>query len=85
MVGAAQRDSEFIAYLPPHRTRLHEGEVVSIGMLSPANKTRLFGDEPQMFFVAVTTRFRNRKTAFVDTDRRLTLRFDGRMRSWRRF
>jgi len=79
MVDAAQRDNEFIAHLPPHRTRLHEAEVMGIGVLSPANKTRLLGNEPQMCLVAMATRLRNRKNALVDAARRLNLRLDGRM------
>jgi hypothetical protein len=83
MVDTTQRNNEFIAHLPAHGSRLHEAKVMGIGMLSPTNKTWLFGDEPQMFLIAMTTRLHNRKSALVDSGR--ILRLDGHRRSWRRF
>jgi hypothetical protein len=49
-----------VAHLAAERTRLHEPQVMRIGVFSPTHKTRLLGNEPQMFLVA---------TAFVDTGR----------------
>ena len=71
VVDAAKRDDELIAHLSAQRTRLHEAEVVGIGMLSPTNETRLFGNKAQMLLVAMATRLRNRKNALVDTGRRI--------------
>jgi hypothetical protein len=73
VVDAAERDHEFIAHLSAQRTRLHEAEVMGIGMLSPTNETRLFSNKPQMLFVAMALRLRNRKDALVDTRQRLNL------------
>ena len=84
MVDAAQGDHEFIAHLPTQRARLHEAEVVRIGVLAPAHKTRLFGNEPQMFLVAMATGLPDGKNALVDTPRRVILRLDGRVWSWHR-
>jgi hypothetical protein len=84
VVDAAERDHEFIAHLPAQRPRLHETEVVGIGVLSPANETRLFSNKPQMLLVAMATRLRNRKNTRVDIGRRVTLQPLGRMWSWNR-
>jgi hypothetical protein len=84
MVDAAERDHIFIADLPAQRSRLHETEVVGIGVLSPANETRLLSNKPQMLFVAMATRLRNRKTTRVDIGRRVTLQPLRRMWSWNR-
>ena len=46
VVDAAERDSKFVAHLAAKRPRLHEAEVMRIGMFSPADQARLFGDEP---------------------------------------
>jgi hypothetical protein len=71
VVDAAERDHEFIARLPAQRPRLHETEVVGIGMRSPAHKTRLFSNKPQMLFVAMATRLRNRKNTRANIGRRV--------------
>ena len=84
VVDAAERDHEFIAHLPAQRPRLHETEVVGIGMLSPTHKTRLLSNKPQMLFVAMATRLRNRKNTRVDIGRRVTLQPFRRMWSWNR-
>ena len=76
VVDAAERDHEFIAHLPAQRPRLHETEVVGIGVLSPANETRLFSNKPQMLFVAMASRLRNRNNALVNTDRDAIFRAD---------
>ena len=76
VVNAAERDHEFIAHLPAQRPRLHETEVVGIGMLSPTHKTRLLSNKPQMLFVTMAGRLCNRNNALVDTDQDAIFRAD---------
>jgi hypothetical protein len=71
MMDPTQGDDEFVADLPAEGTRLCKAQVVWIGMFSPANQTRLLGDEPQMFLVAMATRFGNRKHTLVDIPERI--------------
>src|ERR1700722_15681409 len=61
----AQRSDEFVAHLPTKRTRLCEAKVVRIGRRSSTDKTRLLSNEPEMVFVAIASRLRNRKDALV--------------------
>ena len=84
VVNAAERDHEFITHPPAQRSWLHKTEVVGIGMLSPTHKTRLLSNKPQMLFIAMATRLRNRKNTRVDIGRRVTLQPLRRMWSWNR-
>jgi len=78
VMDAAERNSELVAHLAAERTRLHEPQVMRIGVFSPTHKTRLLGNESQMFLVAMATRLHNRKSAFVDTRRYLNCGLDAR-------
>jgi hypothetical protein len=84
MMNTAERNDVFIAHLAAQRPRLHEAQVVGIGVLSPTNQTRLFSNKPQMLFVAMATRFGSRKNTRVDTGPRVKLRPDRRILSWNR-
>jgi hypothetical protein len=55
VVDPAERD-EFVPHFPSQRTRLHEAQVVGIGMLSPTHATRLLCNEPQMYLIAMGRR-----------------------------
>jgi hypothetical protein len=66
VMDSAERGNEFIAHLSAEGPRLHEAKMVGIAGLSPTHETRLLGDEPEMFLVAVAMRLSNRKGAFVD-------------------
>jgi hypothetical protein len=57
MVGAAERNGEFIADPAPHGPRLHESQMVSIARLPPAQKARLRCHELQMGAIAIAARF----------------------------
>ena len=75
VMDSAQRGDKFITHLPAECTRLHEAQMMGIGRFSPAYETRLFGDEPQMLFVAIATRLSDCEHALVDRQR--THRFSG--------
>jgi hypothetical protein len=66
MVGAAERNSEFIADPAPHGSRLHEPQMVSVRRLPSAQKARLRRHELQMGAIAIAARFAEGKGAFVD-------------------
>ena len=66
MMDAAERHGEFIAGLAAERPRLHESEVMRVGMLAPAHQACLFGDEPQMLLIAMAARFGDGKDALVN-------------------
>ena len=66
MVGAAERNGEFIADPAPHGPRLHEPQMVSVRRLPPAQKARLRRHELQMGAIAIAARFAQGKGAFVD-------------------
>jgi len=56
MVGAAQRNGEFIADPAPHGSRLHEPQMVSVRRLPSAQKARLRRHELQMGAIAIAAR-----------------------------
>ena len=66
MVGAAERNGEFVADPAPHGSRLHEPQMVSVRRLPSAQKARLRRHELQMGAVAIAARFAEGKGAFVD-------------------
>src|SRR5580693_5325428 len=66
MVGAAERDREFIADPAPHGSRLHEPQMVRVRRLPSAQKARLRRHELQMGAVAIAAWFAERKRALVD-------------------
>ena len=68
VMDTAERNNEFVTDLPAERTRLHEAEVVRIGMLAPTDQTRPFGHEPQMLRIAMATRFGDHEGALVNPD-----------------
>ena len=84
VVDPAQGNHEFITHLAAQRSRLHEAEVVGIGVLSPAHKTRLFRNKSQMLLVAMATELRDRKNALVDPVRRLNVQLDRCRRTCRK-
>ena len=51
MMGAAQRDREFIADLLPEPARLRKAQVVRVAGLTAADEAGLFGDKAQMLLV----------------------------------
>lgn len=57
VVNAAKRHNVLVARLATHRARLHEAQVVGVGVSSPANDTGLSGDESQMLLAATAARF----------------------------
>ena len=76
MMNPTKGNDEFIAYFAAQRSRLHEAEMVGIGMFSPTQKTRLFSDKAQMLLAAMPTRLANRKNALVDTGWRVNFRLN---------
>ena len=66
VMDTAERNHEFVAHLAAERPRLHEAEMMRVGMLAPADQTRLFGHEPQMLLIAMAARFGDCKCALVD-------------------
>jgi transcriptional regulator with XRE-family HTH domain len=48
VVDPAQGSNEFVADLSTKRTRLHEAKVMRVRGFSPADQTRLSGNEPEM-------------------------------------
>jgi hypothetical protein len=66
VVGAAQRDSEFVAGFAAERAGLQVPEMMRIRWLPAAEQTCLLGNIPQMLPVAVSARCRNGKDALVD-------------------
>ena len=66
MVGAAERNGEFIADPAPHGSRLHEPQMVSVRRLPSAQKARLRRHELQMGAIAIAARFAEGKGALVD-------------------
>ena len=68
MVQPADRDSEAIADLPPHRPLLGKPEVVGVRGAPAADETPLRSHEPEMVAIALPHRL-------ADGRRRLRLRF----------
>ena len=66
VMGSAEWDRELIAHLASHRTGLGEPKMVSVSGPSPANQTRLRGNELEVAFIAMPTRFADRELAFLD-------------------
>jgi hypothetical protein len=59
VMDSAQRYSELIADLEPHRARLGEPQMVGVGGASSTDQTGLRGDEPKVGFVAESTELTN--------------------------
>ena len=66
VVHAAERDRKLVADLATERAGLHESKVVRVRRLPAADKAGLQGDELEMRFIAIPSRFANRKDALVD-------------------
>jgi hypothetical protein len=66
MVNTAERHRELVAYFATECTRLRKPKMIGIRGLTPTDEAGLRGDELTMFFVAVASRFADRKHAFVD-------------------
>ena len=66
MVGAAERNGEFVADPTPHGSRLHEPQMVSVRRLPSAQEARLGRYELQMGAIAIAARFAEGKGALVD-------------------
>jgi hypothetical protein len=66
MVGAAERNGEFVADPAPQGSRLHEPQMVRIRRLPSAQKARLRRYELQMGAIAIAARFAEGKGALVD-------------------
>src|SRR4051812_42668664 len=66
MMGAAERDGEFIAGLTAERPRLQVAEMMRIGLFAATDETRLAGNIAQMLSIPITPRCRNHKHALVD-------------------
>jgi hypothetical protein len=66
MMPATEGDRELVADLAAERTGLRKSEVVGVRGLAAAHETRLLGDIPQVFPVAIATRCSNREDTLVD-------------------
>ena len=66
MMGAAERDSEFIADPAAQGLGLHESQVMGVARLPPGQKARLRRHELQMGTIAVAARLAQGKRAFVE-------------------
>ena len=67
MMAAAKRDGELIAHLAAERAVLCEAKMVSIRRLSPADQTRLLGDEFKVRLVPNAPWLRQSEQAFIDS------------------
>ena len=66
VVNSAQRYSELVAHLEPHRAGLGEPQMVGVGGASSTDQAGLRCHEPEVGFVAKPTGLANRKYALVD-------------------
>ena len=66
VMGAAERDGEFIADLAAERPRLQVAKMMRVGWFAAADQARLLGDKAKVFLVAIATWCRNVEDAFVD-------------------
>jgi hypothetical protein len=66
VVGSAQRYSELVAHLAPHRAGLGEPQMVGVSGASSTDKAGLRGYELEVGFVAKSTGLADRKYTFVD-------------------
>jgi hypothetical protein len=73
MVHAAERNHEFVAGLTAECPWLHETKMMRVRGLAGAQETRLLGDEPKMFPVAIAAWRSDREDTFVDTSGLITV------------
>jgi hypothetical protein len=66
MMGATERNREFIADPPTQGLGLHESEVMGVARLPPAKQARLRCHERQVGTIAIAARLAQGKRAFVD-------------------
>ena len=66
VMGAAKRDSEFIARLAAKRARLHKSDVMGVRRLAAAQEARLLGHETKMVPVAIATWRGHREHTLID-------------------
>jgi hypothetical protein len=66
MMGAAERDGEFVARFAAERARLQVSKMMRIGLFAAAHETRLLGDIAKVLPVAVATRGSDCENTLVD-------------------
>jgi hypothetical protein len=65
MVGAAERNSEFVAGLAAKRPRLHKSDLMGVRGLAAAQQARLLRHKAEMLIVPVAARSAQREHALV--------------------
>jgi hypothetical protein len=66
VMGAANRDGEFVAYFAAKRTQLREPEMVRVAGLPSADEAGLQGNKVAVSLVAITAWFRYGQGTLVD-------------------
>ena len=66
VVGAAERDDEFVARFAAERPWLQVAKMMRIGLLAAADETRLFGDITKVLRITIAPRCRKGEPALVD-------------------
>ena len=69
VMAAAKRHGKFVADFKAQGSRLRKAQVMRIGWLTPADKTRLRSNKPQVGFVTKTFGFGNGQNALIDPTR----------------
>ncbi len=70
VMGAAERDCEFIAHLHPESSGLGKAQVMGVCRLPATDEARLSSDELQMLFVADALWLAERQDGLINLSRR---------------